>query len=86
MWYIKYISKLMIFIESKNMSPDERRQSIKDRIEFGDFTLFDVVAASKYQGLKHYLDGKVDAKDTNIYAVEQALESLESKTTSGNTI
>jgi hypothetical protein len=58
------------------MSPDERRQSIKDRID-GSFTLFEVVAESGYQGLKHYLDGKVGAKDDNVYAVEQALTRLE---------
>lgn len=58
------------------MTPKERRNKIIERQKAGNFTNFDIIRESGYQGYVHYKQG-VDAGDAKIYAVEQALGRLE---------
>lgn len=59
------------------MTPKDRRKKIIDRQKNGNFTNFEIVRESGYQGYIHYKQG-VDAGDAKVYAVEQALDRLES--------
>lgn len=60
------------------MSPRQRRNKIINRQIAGDFTNFQIIQESGYQGYAHYKQG-VDAGDANVYAVEQALDRLEAE-------
>ena len=58
------------------MTPDKRRQEIINRQIKGNFSDFQIIQASGYQGYRFYKCG-TDAGDTKVYAVEQALDMLE---------
>ena len=59
------------------MSPRQRRNKIINRQIEGEFTNFQIIQESGYQGYVHYKQG-VDAGDSKVYDVEQALDRLES--------
>ena len=59
------------------MTPEQRRNKIKERIVQGGFSVSRVVRESDYTGLPQYLNGGADGQDSKLYAVEQALDRLE---------
>lgn len=61
------------------MSPEERREKIIARQTAGNFTDFEIIRESGYQGYPYYIKGTVDAGDGKVYSVEQALDRLESE-------
>jgi hypothetical protein len=60
------------------MTPEQRREQIRKRIESSGFNVNKVAIESGYQGLPKYLAG-TDAGDSKLYDVEQALDRLEAK-------
>ena len=59
------------------MTPEEIRNSIIERQTAGNYTNFDIVRESGYQGYPRYKAGDVDAGTAKVYAIEQALDRLE---------
>ena len=61
------------------MSPEDRRRDIVKRQHAGKFSNFQIIAESGYQGYNSYAYKGTDASDKHVYAVEQALDRLETK-------
>jgi len=59
------------------MTPEQRRTSIKIRMEVLDITVHKMIIKSEYAGVRGYIEGHTDAADKHVYAMEQALDRLE---------